>query len=188
MVANGNRMGRLSRLRVEASGGYNALMATPSPRPLSPAGYRARRRRIARIARGLRFVGRIEYRHVYSQTGGAQYGRGSAPESDLLTVYAEAFERDADPEDFSLEAILAHERGHQLLARHPQIAKRVAGRISAASEEILASLLGAMICAREADRSALVAKAMVELLNHGETPEVAVRRLQELWDLLEALL
>jgi hypothetical protein len=136
----------------------------------------------------LGFVGHVEYRHVYSQTGGAQYGRGSTIEEDLLTVYAEAFERDADPEDFSLDAILAHERGHQLLARHPRIAKRVRGRVSPASEEILASLLGAMICTGEAERDALVAKAIVELLGHGESPEVATRRIQELWDVLEALL
>ncbi|MFI5460349.1 MAG: hypothetical protein ACHRXM_33445 [Isosphaerales bacterium] len=135
------------------------------------------------------FVGRVEYRHVYSQTGGAQYGRGSTADDDLLTVYAEAFERDADPEDFSLEAILAHERGHQLLARHPRIARRVTTvRISAGSEEILASLLGAMHCAAKEDRDALVAKATVELLSHGEALEVSTRRLQELWDLLEALL
>ena len=163
-------------------------MALSSPRPLIPAEQRARRTVAARIARGLGFLGRIEYRHVYSQTGGAQYGRGSTAEEDLLTVYAEAFERDADPEDFSLAAILAHERGHQLLARHPRIAKRVAGRISAASEEILASLLGAMLCVAEADRDALVAKATVELLDHGETADIVTRRLQELWDLLEALL
>jgi len=163
-------------------------MATPSPRRLTPAERRARRNRVIRLARKLGFIGRIEYRHVYSQTGGAQYGRGSKAAEDLLTIYAEAFERDADPEDFSLEAILAHERGHQLLARHPRIAKRIEGRLSAASEEILASLLGAMICAAEADRDALVAKATVELLNHGEALEVATRRLQELWDLLEALL
>lgn len=163
-------------------------MAASSPRPLSRAERRARRNRVARLARELGFVGRIEYRHVYSQTGGAQYGRGSTPAEDLLTVYAEAFERDADPEDFSLEAILAHEFGHQLLARHPRIAKRVAGRLSAASEEVLASLLGAMTCAVQADRDALVAKATVELLNHGESPEIATRRLQELWDLLEAML
>jgi hypothetical protein len=37
---------------------------------------------------------------VYSQTGVAQYGRGTEEIGDLLTVYAEAFERDADPEDF----------------------------------------------------------------------------------------
>src|SRR3954453_1857162 len=102
-------------------------MATPQPRPLTTAERRARRRRVARLARGLGFVGHIEYRHVYSQTGGAQSCRGSAAEEDLLTVYAEAFERDAGPEDFSLAAIIAHERAHQILARHPRIARRVAG-------------------------------------------------------------
>jgi hypothetical protein len=91
------------------------------------------------------FVGKVEYRHVYSQTGGAQYGRGTKDDDDLLTVYAEAFERDADPEDFSLESMIAHERGHQILARHPRIAEWVSG-ISAQSEEILASLLGVMNC------------------------------------------
>ncbi len=163
-------------------------MTAPSPHPLTAAELRSRRNRIIRRARQLGFVGRLEYRHVYSQTGGAQYGRGSTEAEDLSTVYAEAFERDADPEDFSLEAILAHERGHQLLARHPRIVRRVAGRISAASEEILASLLGAMISPVETDRDALVAKATVELLNHGETPEVSIQRLQELWNLLETLL
>src|ERR1700730_5013760 len=119
-------------------------MATASPGPLTPAERRARRNRSARIARQLGFVGSVEYRHVYSQTGGAQYGRGNTPEEDLLTVYAEAFERDADPDDFSLEAMIAHERGHQILAWHPRIANRVAG-LSAVTEEILASLIGAMI-------------------------------------------
>lgn len=140
------------------------------------------------LARALGFIGRIEYRHVYSQTGGAQYGRGSTAAEDLLTVYAEAFDRDRDPEDFSLESIIAHERGHQLLARHPRIARRVAGRISPASEEILASLLGAMLCEKADDRDVLVAKATVELLDHGETPDVATRRLQDLWDMMETLL
>jgi len=172
---------------VRATSRYNTLMPIPEPRPLTPGEQRARRRRVARIARNLGFVGRVEYRHVYSQTGGAQFGRGSSQEADLLTVYAEAFERDADPEDFSLEAIIAHECGHQILARHPRIAKRVAG-ISEASEEILASLLGAMICNEDADRVALYAKAITELLSHGQSVEAATRQLQELWNLLEALL
>jgi hypothetical protein len=142
---------------------------------------------VARLARDLGFVGRIEYRHVYSQTGGAQYGRGSAAEEDLLTVYAEAFERDADPEDFSLAAMIAHECGHQILARHPRIAKRVAG-VSEASEEILASLLGAILCQEDTDRVTLIAKASAELLDRGQSAAAANRQLQELWDLLEALL
>jgi len=163
-------------------------MATPSPRPLTPKERRARRSRAARIARELGFVGRIEYRHVYSQTGGAQYGRGNTAKEDLLTVYAEAFERDADPEDFSLTAILAHERGHQVLVRHPRIAKRIGGRVSVASEEILASLLGALLCAEESDRDALTAKATVELLAHGDPVNVVTARLQDLCNLLETLL
>lgn len=162
-------------------------MPTREPRPLTPGEQRARRRRAARIGQKLGFVGRIEYRHVYSQTGGAQYGRGSSPQADLLTVYAEAFERDADPEDFSLEAMIAHECGHQILARHPRIAKRVAG-VSEASEEILASLLGAMICNEDTDRVALYAKATAELLDRGQSVEATTRQLQELWELLEALL
>src|SRR5713101_426818 len=126
-------------------------MAAPMPGPLTAAERRARRNRVARIARQLGFVGSVEYRHGYSQTGGAQYGRGNTPEEDLLTVYAEAFERDADPDDFSLDAMIAHECGHQILARHPRIAKRVVG-VSEASEEILASLVGALICNADADR------------------------------------
>jgi hypothetical protein len=116
-----------------------------------------------------------------------RYTRLRSALADVLTVYAEAFERDADPEDFSLEAMIAHECGHPILARHPRIAKRVAG-ISEASEEILASLLGAMLCNDDSDRVTLFAKATVELLNRGQDAEVASRRLQELWDLFGALL
>src|SRR5437016_926840 len=124
--------------------------------PLTPDEQRARRNRVRRIARQFGFIGSVEYRHIYSQTGGAQYGRANSAEQDVLTVYVDAFERDANPDDFSLEAIIAHECGHQILARHPRIAKRVAG-ISEASEEILASLLGAMICDAEPDRLTLFA-------------------------------
>ena len=162
-------------------------MALASPGPLSAAERRGRRNRATRIARRLGFVGGVEYRHIYSQTGGAQYGRGNTAEEDLLIVYAESFERDADPEDFSLEAMIAHECGHQILARHPRIAKRVAG-VSEASEEILASLIGAMICDADADRVALLGKAAVELLDRGQSAESANRQLQQLWNLLEALL
>jgi hypothetical protein len=162
-------------------------MATSLPGALTPAERRARRSRAARIAQQLGFAGRVDYQHIYSQTGGAQYGRGNMPEEDLLTVYAEAFERDADPEDFSLEAMIAHECGHQILARHPRIAKRVSG-ISEAGEEILASLLGAMICDAEADRVALFAKAAAELLDRGQSVESVNRQLQDLWSVLEMLL
>ena len=83
--------------------------------------------------------------------------------------------------------MIAHECGHQILARHPRIAKRVAG-VSEASEEILASLLGAMICDEDTDCVMLYAKATAELLDRGQNAEAANRQLQELWELLEALL
>jgi hypothetical protein len=94
-------------------------MNPDSPAPITPAASRQRRSRALRLARAVGFTGRVEYRHVYSQTGGAQYGRGASAGADLLTVYAEAFDRHADPNDFSLRAMIAHERGHQLVARHP---------------------------------------------------------------------
>jgi hypothetical protein len=162
-------------------------MATRSPRILSDSELLARQDRISVIADMLGFVGSFEYRHVYSQTGGAQYGRGSTEDDDLLIVYAEAFDRDADPEDYSLEAIIAHERGHQILTRHPRIAKRVVPE-SIVSEEILASLLGMLICQADKDREMLYGKAAFELLTRGQSAENVKRQLQNLCEALEALL
>jgi hypothetical protein len=152
------------------------------------AARRQRLNRVLRIARQLGFEGKVEYRHVYSGAGGAQYGQATTIESDLLIVYAEAFERDDNPDDFSLTAILAHERGHQLLARHPRIVKHVAGRISDASEEILASVLGVILCQDELDRDCLMLKATLALAEYGESPDVAYQNLEALKNLLEALL
>jgi len=66
-------------------------MSNNAPSQLNPIQERQRLRRITQIARTFGFIGSIEYRHVYSQTGGAQYGRGSSSSRDLLIVYAEAF-------------------------------------------------------------------------------------------------
>jgi hypothetical protein len=139
------------------------------------------------MARSLGFVGRVEYRHVYSQSGGAQYGRGAEAGTDLLTVYAEAFDRDADPEDFSLSAIIAHERGHQLLARHPRLSVLLASA-SPAAEEVLASLLGALALNAGPDRDTLLDKAAFDLLSRGATAETAARVIENLWDQLGRLL
>ena len=129
-----------------------------------------------------------EYRHVYSNSGGAQYGQAHDVDDDLIIVYAEAFERDNDPDDFSLTAILAHECGHQMLVRHAQVAKHVAGRISTASEEILASILGSLVCTNEVDRDNLILKAVAELVDYSETPDIAVNKIEELRTMFEALL
>lgn len=156
-----------------------------SPDPITPAESRRRRERARRIARAVGFVGGIEYRHVRSKTGGAQYSRGAG--SDLLVVYAEAFDRDANPDDFSLRAIIAHERGHQLLARHTKLAARMAS-VTLAAEEVLASLIGAMILDAGEDRDSLIAKATAEVLVGGASAEVAVGVVGDLWELLKGLL
>lgn len=105
----------------------------------------------------------------------------------MLIVYAEAFERDADPADFSLKAVIAHERGHQLLARHPNLAARTT-EISLETEEILASLIGAQLCSASTDRNSLIAKATIELVAVGEPPENAIQRIAQLIELLENVL
>jgi hypothetical protein len=162
-------------------------MPTRSPGPITAAELLARQERVADIAEAFGFVGIIEYQHVYSQTGGAQYGRAAVEDNDRFTVYAEAFERDADPEDYSLAAIIAHERGHQILARHPRIAKRIVP-VSLVSEEILASLLGMLICKAEKDREMLYGKAAFELLARGQSPENVRRQLKNLCEAMETLL
>jgi hypothetical protein len=162
-------------------------MASVSPQPIEPTEARRRQSVAMQLARELGFVGRVEYRHVFSQSGGAQYGRGAAAGSDLLTVYAEAFDRDADPEDFSLSAIIAHERGHQVLARHSRLSILLAPA-SAAAEEVLASLLGALLLKPGPDRDMLKDKAAFELLNRGATVETAERVIANLWDQLGRLL
>ena len=166
---------------------YDGGMTSHPPDPISAAELRRRRARALGLARDVGFVGRVAYRHVATQSGGAQYGRGAGDRGDVLMVYAEAFDRDADPEDFSLRAIIAHERGHQLLARHPRLAPRLAG-VSPTAEEVLASLLGAIIAGEGPDRDALVAKATAEVLAGGDSPGAAVRLIARLWDELGSLL
>ena len=163
-------------------------MPPPRPRPISATERRARQRRASQIARRLGFVGRIEYRHVFTQAGGAQYGLGAAPEEDLLIVSAEAFERDADPEDFSLEAILAHERGHQLAARHPRLTRNLPQPWSGVTEEIVASLLGSLLVEAEKDKQDLLLKALFEADRRGLEPDRATLLITELRALLEKIL
>jgi hypothetical protein len=162
-------------------------MASPSPQPITPAEVRRRRSVVLRFARAVGFVRRVEYRHVYSQSGGAQYGRVAEAGRDLLTVYAEAFDRDADADDFSLSAIIAHERGHQLLVRHPRLSVLLASA-SPAAEEVLASLLGALVLEAGPERDTFVDKAAFELVNRGATAATAERVITNLWDQLGRLL
>jgi hypothetical protein len=97
------------------------------------------------------------------------------------------FDRDADPEDFSLSAIIAHERGHQLLARHPRLSVSLASA-SLGAEEVLASLLGALVLKPGPDRDTLRDKAAFDLLRRGATAERAARVIENLWEQLGSLL
>jgi hypothetical protein len=94
-------------------------------------------------------------------------------------VYAEAFDRDADPEDFSRRAMIAHERGHQILARDPRPAPRLAGA-SPAAEGVLASLLGAMVTGQGPGRDALAAsgglRQSLQRISQQPAAERVVRR------------
>jgi hypothetical protein len=131
---------------------------------------------------------RVEYRHVYSQSGGAQFGLASVPDEDLLTVYAEAFERDADPEEFSLEAIIAHECGHQQIARNLRLIRNLPRTWSEGSEEIVASLIGSLLVENEKDQLALFFKAHYEADMLGLEPHHAEVLIDELLHLLERML
>jgi hypothetical protein len=133
----------------------------------------------------LGFEGRVEYRHVLSGSGAAQYGVGHSPDQDLLIVFAQAFERDADPSDFSLEAIIAHERGHQMLVRHPMLTPIVARGIGRPGEEILASLIGSLIAQRDRGRQDLYYKALYDAIEEHIEPSRAVQLLHDLRVVLE---
>jgi hypothetical protein len=79
-----------------------------------------------------------------------------------MVVYAEAFERDANPDDFRLEALIAHECGHQRLFRVKNL-REVLARFPEEFEEILASLVGSILLGDAEPSQMLVWKATAEL-------------------------
>jgi hypothetical protein len=163
-------------------------MIEHEPEPISAANHRARVRRIEGIARSLGFVGEIEYRHVYSRSGGAQYCIGPSIDRDLLVIYAEAFERDAKLDDFPLESMIAHECGHQALVREERfrdILRRFPGE---RFEEILASLLGSVLLGESRASMLLFWKATSELAEMRVGATSAVRLMERLQDIMRRLL
>ncbi len=158
------------------------------PEPISQAEKRARIRRITEIADGLAFTGDVEYRHVYNRSGGAQYGIGPSADNDIMVVFAEAFERDADPDDFRLEALIAHECGHQRLHRDSKLRPVLAKFPGEEFEEILASLVGSILLGATDSSQTLVWKALAELTDLGVTLEYAQDLVERLRDILRKLL
>src|SRR5262249_51827468 len=132
--------------------------------------------------------GIVEYRHLSSRSGGAQYAMGPSAKQDMLVVDAEAFRRDAAGDDYSLNAIIAHERGHQLVCRHSTLMRTIPPGMSAITEEVLASLVGALIVEQPADAEVLVLKALGELVKRGMELSEASRRVEQVLLSLEAVL
>jgi hypothetical protein len=158
------------------------------PKPISAREERARLARAEAVARRLGFVGVVEYRHVSTRSGGAQYGMGSTIEQDVLVLYPAAWRRDADPDDFSLEAIIAHERGHQLVYRHDRLRRNMPSGMSEVTEEVLASLIGAVIIDDPADSENLILKAIFALAERGMAAAEASRQVEDILRYLEAVL
>jgi len=162
-------------------------MATREPKELDDNQVARRQTRVSRLARSFGFSGQVEYRHAYSQSGGAQFcfGRGSA--SDVLLVYAEAFERDLDPHDFSLVAIIAHECGHQRFLRDSNLAvigRKLSGQVF---EEVIASLIGSLLVSDSQDAEDLVGKATVDLATVALSAASVVRTIEQLRGFLKEL-
>src|SRR5687768_5113575 len=129
-----------------------------TPSPISAVEHQGRKRRLEAAARRVGFVGKVDYQHAFSRTGGAHYAAGEIVELDRLMVDAGAFVRDSAGDDFSLEAIIAHERGHQLVCRHERLRRNVPAPMSGVTEEVLASLAGALVAPNSRDGETLVLK------------------------------
>lgn len=161
---------------------------TGEPRPLSD-GERVRRlERIVDLSAQLGFVGSVEYRHVYSQSGGAQYCIGPTANDDIMIIYAEAFERDADPEDFPLESVVAHECGHQRLNRDPKFQEVMRKFGGEEFEEILSSLVGCVLLGDGVPARLLLWRAIAELGDRRISTEEAIKLAERLMLVMEKLL
>jgi hypothetical protein len=158
------------------------------PKPISDAELRKRQQRIAEISSELGFAGGVEYCHAYTRSGGAQYCIGPSADDDIMILYAEAFERGADPEDFPLEAIVAHEVGHQKLHRDPKFRAVMTQFGGAQFEEILASLVGCVLLGGGVPAHLLLCRAVAELGDRRISGQEAVRMAERLIRLMEQLL
>ena len=163
-------------------------MAEQQPLPISPTELHRRRRLVNGIAEQLGFVGLVEYVHVFSQSGGAEFGLGTTQKLDRLTVTAEAFLRDSNPADFSLTAILAHERGHQLVFRHPTLSRWLRNELPVASEEVLASVIGSLLVSDVDDHNHLLLKAMHDAWRFGMDRSKVEHFVLNLRSILEAII
>ena len=161
---------------------------TDQPEPILPEEHAARLLRISAIARSLGYQGKLEYRHLHSQSGGAQYCIGPAADDDIMVLYAKAFERDADPEEFNLDALIAHECGHHRLHRDPKFQPVREQYPGDDYEEILASFIGAFLLGESVSGEALLWRVSAELSDMGMSNEDVVLTMVRLQQTVEPLL
>jgi hypothetical protein len=93
--------------------------------------------------------------------------------------------RDADPDDFSLEALIAHECGHQAVFRNAAWQQVLPERMTSAAEEVLASVIGSVLVDDRADREDLMLKSIDDALQCGLDLTDACNLVFELRRLLE---
>jgi hypothetical protein len=156
--------------------------------PISAQEQDQRLQRVVTITKALGFVGTVEYRHASSESGGAQYCPGQVADHDIMLVYAEAFDRDADPTDFALEAIVAHECGHQRLIRDSKLRAVVEKFPGPRLEEVLASVVGSVLLGESEAARTLIWKATAELGDMSVGSDAAVSLIDGLERLLRTLL
>ena len=84
-----------------------------------------------------------------------------------MRVFAQAFDWVGDPREYSLEAIMAHECGHQVFHRHRWLRRWFGSELSESREEVIASLIGALLVASVSDHDALRDKAVGDALMAG---------------------
>lgn len=150
---------------------------------------RARRIDLVRqLAAKVGFCGRVEYRHRYDSSGPAQIRLGAKIGDDVMLVFAEAFDWKEDSRHFSLEAVLAHECGHQVFHHHPMLRRLFARDLSIHLEEIAASIIGALLVTNVADHDALLDKAVGEALQGCSDPADAAQTFNGIRKTLEVVL
>ena len=91
-------------------------------------------------------------------------------------------------EDFSLNAILAHECGHQLVFRHPKLSRWLQGKVTPLSEEALASLIGSLLVSDVDDHNNLTMKSICDVVNCGVETSRAHKLILSVRSVLEAIL
>lgn len=83
---------------------------------------------------------------------------------------------------------MAHECGHQVFYRHRWLRRWFGADVSEAHEEVIASLIGALLVTTVADHDALKDKALGDALMAGTKPADSVAFINGIYKVLEVAL